>query len=288
MTAEMTFDVVVPTHGRPAYLREALESVLAQTVVPRSITVVSDDGSEPAESTVRQIAARAVVEIVFLQRDGLPGASRSRNVGAAAGVSSHIAFLDDDDLWTPRHLELAQQHLVATSRPIVVAAIERFSAHSEGVITVPRSDLTARAIYLRGPGVTGSSLVCERRIFNAVGGFDEGLPVANDRDLFLRLVRASPYVVNAEPTVRVRAHGDGQLTNPTSMRARGITIFMRKHASEFGWIDSRGLRYIAARTQASASRSPLSKASWLGVALLNWTPSAASQLPLFRAWRGRR
>ena len=136
--------------------------------------------------------------------------------------------------------------------------------------------------------MTGSSLVCERGVFDSVGGFDEELPVANDRDLFLRLLRAFPYVVNAEPTVRVRAHGDGQLTNPTSMRANGITAFMRKHVSEFGWIDSRGLRYIAARTHASASTSVLSKASWMALALVNWTPAAATQLPIFRARRVRR
>ena len=44
--ADFTVSCIIPTHGRPDFLREALDSVLSQTLLPAEILVVSDDGNE--------------------------------------------------------------------------------------------------------------------------------------------------------------------------------------------------------------------------------------------------
>ncbi|MBI4259617.1 MAG: glycosyltransferase family 2 protein, partial [Actinobacteria bacterium] len=98
------FSVIVPTHGRPAYLAEALASVAAQTIEDWEAVVVDDASPEPVE-----VPDDPRFRLVRRDENGGPGAAR--NSGLAAATGRYIAFLDDDDLFTPDRLEVALEGL---------------------------------------------------------------------------------------------------------------------------------------------------------------------------------
>jgi glycosyltransferase involved in cell wall biosynthesis len=100
----LLFSVIVPTYGRPRFLAEALSSVLAQTVEDFECIVVDDASPDPPD-----LPDDPRVRMVRRERNGGPAAARNTGLDQACG--RFIAFLDDDDLYTPDRLALAVEGL---------------------------------------------------------------------------------------------------------------------------------------------------------------------------------
>ncbi|GGT21256.1 MULTISPECIES: glycosyltransferase family 2 protein [Streptomyces] len=98
---------VIATHSRPDALRAAVRSALAQTVRDHVVVVVDDGaGLPPLPSEPRLFA------VSLARNTGTAGVVR--NVGIRLSRSRYVAFLDDDNLWEPDHLE---QALAVLERP---------------------------------------------------------------------------------------------------------------------------------------------------------------------------
>ena len=86
--------VIIPTHNRAAMVREAIESVLAQSYADRELIVV-DDGSTDG---TRAAVAAFLPQLTYIYQEH-QGVSAARNRGAAMARGEYLAFLDSDDLW---------------------------------------------------------------------------------------------------------------------------------------------------------------------------------------------
>lgn len=97
------------------FIREAVESVLSQSVPPREVLVV-DDGSTDAGAAVARSFGDPVR--VISRENGGPSAARDTGIRAATG--SLIAFLDADDSWLPTKLERQLDPMAGDDPPDVV------------------------------------------------------------------------------------------------------------------------------------------------------------------------
>ncbi|MGV9627044.1 glycosyltransferase family 2 protein [Streptomyces sp. NPDC003487] len=101
---------VIATHRRPDALRAAVRSALAQTVRDQVVIVVDDGAGLP------DLPADPRLFAVSLARNtGVAGVVR--NVGIRLTESRYVAFLDDDNLWEPDHLERALEVLQSPQGP---------------------------------------------------------------------------------------------------------------------------------------------------------------------------
>jgi glycosyltransferase involved in cell wall biosynthesis len=91
---------IVPVSNGERYLREALDSILAQTYRPTEI-IVADDGST---DTTPAVATCYGDRIRYVKQDNA-GAPTARNRGLRLARGEFVAFLDSDDLWHPEKLE---------------------------------------------------------------------------------------------------------------------------------------------------------------------------------------
>src|SRR4051812_13046945 len=98
--AKPTISVVIPCYNGALYLRETLESALAQNYAPLEILVV-DDGSEDDSAAIAE-SCGAPVRVI---RQPNQGESVARNRGIDEARGDWVAFLDADDLWEPEKLE---------------------------------------------------------------------------------------------------------------------------------------------------------------------------------------
>lgn len=98
------FSVLVAAYNRPEYLREALDSVLAQTVIDYECIVVDDASPVPLS-----VPADPRFRIVRREENGGPAAARNSGIEQARG--RYVVFLDDDDRFTPERLALALEGL---------------------------------------------------------------------------------------------------------------------------------------------------------------------------------
>jgi glycosyltransferase involved in cell wall biosynthesis len=93
--------VVIPTYNRADKVREAIESVLAQTFTDIEVIVVDDGSSDETANALRNIFGDRIH--YYFQPN--QGASVARNKGIAEARGEWIAFLDSDDLWEKDKLE---------------------------------------------------------------------------------------------------------------------------------------------------------------------------------------
>jgi glycosyltransferase involved in cell wall biosynthesis len=101
--------VIIPTYNRADLLRQALDSVFAQTHKGLEIIVVDDGSTDHTDKVLSEFGQQ--VKTIGLGRSGI---SSARNAGVDAATADYIAFLDNDDLWLPdkieKHLDFATRH----------------------------------------------------------------------------------------------------------------------------------------------------------------------------------
>ena len=102
----MKISVVIPAYNVEEYIERAIDSVLAQTRTPDEIIVVDDGSSDATAEKIKTYGEK--VCYIHQENRGLSGA---RNTGIRRASSEWIAFLDGDDEWLPRKLELQSELL---------------------------------------------------------------------------------------------------------------------------------------------------------------------------------
>jgi len=121
--------VVVPCFRCSATIVDAVASIFAQTVRPSEVLLIDDGSGDGTLDTLHAVASHhedGWIKVVALAENG--GASRARNAGWEQASQPYIAFLDADDSWLPRKLELQMAMLEADpaialiAHPMVVRA----------------------------------------------------------------------------------------------------------------------------------------------------------------------
>jgi glycosyltransferase involved in cell wall biosynthesis len=163
--------VVVPTKNAARTLHACLESVVSQSV--RCGLVVVDCGSG---DDTKAIAAKFADLVV----DSTPNVSLQRNIGARALPADIVGFVDADMIAGAHVVEQAVEQIEAGSGSVVVPERSFGRKYWARVRTFERS------MYLGGGGAMEWPRFFTSDLFQAVGGYDEGLIAMEDTDLGLR------------------------------------------------------------------------------------------------------
>jgi glycosyltransferase involved in cell wall biosynthesis len=115
-----SISVIVPTYNSARFLKEALDSILKQTLLPEQIIVVDDGSTDNTAEVVRRYANRRI-QYIRKEHEGIASA---RNAGLDAARGEFVAFLDADDRWRPIFLEMMHAYLV--DNPTAAAAFSNF------------------------------------------------------------------------------------------------------------------------------------------------------------------
>lgn len=285
---------VIPTHGRPDLLRDALASVAAQTLRPCEVVVVDDTCDEATRRLTEEAAVHTGMRVRYLAHPDGTGASSSRNIGARAARGTVLAFLDDDDLWLPRYLEATSSALAHSGHPVAFAGLHTDPREQLVPTAQIPPGLTAADVLARNPGVTGSNIVLRRDAFFSVGGFDEGLWVSNDKDFLVRLLdHGLEYAVVSEALVRKVVHPGDRLTSRNSRRSNGLRRYYEKYEHRLTARDRRWLQFHARRVQLRTAtdrrqrvRALLGLVSLLGPAELRAVIGAVARRVVVAVRRG--
>lgn len=181
----------MPTFHSATRIGATLERLRAQTCADFEVVVVNDGSTDETSDAVRCAMMNDPRIRLVEQSNGGIAAARNRGVEAASGEV--LAFLDDDDLWHPRKLEL---QLARLARAPAAAVVSCYSAlvDAEGRLLgwriggTPEGDVYRE--MLEWDMVSGGSVaLVARGAFEEAGGFDAGLPDRADWDLWIRLAR---------------------------------------------------------------------------------------------------
>lgn len=188
---DISISVVIPLYNKEREIAVTLQSALMQTLQPKEIIVVNDGSTDNGEEVVRSLES-PLVRIITKKNAGV---SAARNTGAAEATSRYIAFLDGDDVWHEGYLEEIAR--LTSKYPDCGAYSTAFDIISNGNRYPNRSpdregiveDYFREAMnsYICQPSAT----VVEKSVFERVGGFPEGMKLAEDQYFWIKLATVS-------------------------------------------------------------------------------------------------
>ena len=183
---------VIPLFNGERYISEAIQSVINQTRPVDEILIVNDGSSDRGEDVIRNSFSDKRI-IILNKTNG--GQSSARNHGVDSAKSSHIAFLDQDDLWHRSHVELLISPFLSCSETAIsYGNLDRIN--EKGWLTemdylnnfsAPHPKKRLHDCLSQDMYILPSASIIEKEAFQVVGGFDERLSGYEDDDLFLRL-----------------------------------------------------------------------------------------------------
>jgi glycosyltransferase involved in cell wall biosynthesis len=196
--------VVIPCYNVQDYLPEALDSVKRQTVPVQEIILVDDGSEAPIRSPDGWDGPP--LRIVRTENRGLPAA---RNLGIAHCSAPFVAFLDADDAWEPRKIELQERALAADARAVAsyTHCVNRQGFFGFGPYPPPNvSDDEFLLVLWYNLFFPPSCVLVRRDALTRVGAFREDLGNGEDIELWLRLLTLGSFAQVSEPLCFYRQH----------------------------------------------------------------------------------
>jgi len=190
MTNIPLVSIYIPTHNRSQQLRLAVESVRNQTFSNLEIFVV-DDGSTDDTPTMMRGFASIDSRITYIRNENSLGACNARNKAILESKGDFVTGLDDDDEFTPKHLE----NLVAYWNLLTLASIQaaciyvQFQLRDENVTSESAKRGSVHAEELLDFNHVGNQIFAPRSTYIDAGLFDESMPAWQDLEFFYRVLK---------------------------------------------------------------------------------------------------
>lgn len=224
--------VVLPTHGRPELVREAVRSVVAQDYAGKVQCLVVHDREEPDEAL--QALGRADRSVTVVRNTHTPGLAGARNTGLDLAGGAFIATLDDDDRWHPEKLRRQVERFGDDPDILVLGSGIRLLLSDGRVAVWPgRADRIDHELLLRNrvKELHSSTLIMRRDAFAKAGTYDEELPggYAEDYDFVLRVARVGTIGIIREPLADIRKIGQSYYEGRAERTAAALQAFLHKH-----------------------------------------------------------
>lgn len=203
----MKVSVIIPTRNRLAFLQESIASVEAQSHRNWELVVV-DDASDDGTSDWLGTLSDGRMRMIRMEKHS--GRSAARNRGLQESVAKWVLFLDDDDRLKPHALA----HLVVAmgDHSCAVAAVgarvifdeQGYSQRSPHPRFRHEHNAWPDVLFMWVPA-QGQAMIRKSTLLR-VGGWNKQLALAEDHELWLRLVELGPVVTIPDTVVEVRAH----------------------------------------------------------------------------------
>ncbi len=201
---EIKVSICIPTYNRKNYLKETIESILAQTYKDYEIVLVDDGSTDGTEDMIKQLG---VPVTYHWQKNGGDAAARNKLIKLARG--EYISFIDSDDLLFPDAIErLVKVMETETDDVIAYGSYVRIdqdgNVHGKCKRKLYSGNITKHLFQTIIVHSCGSMF--PKKILKDTVTFDTSLNVCSDYDLWLYLSTKYRFVALPNPTFKRRRH----------------------------------------------------------------------------------
>ena len=184
-------EAVITSFNQGTMILEAVESLCAQTLLPKKIIIV-DDGSKEENSIriLKDMEKKADLQVpVMIHYQENRGVSSARNTGIKKTLAPMVLVLDGDDKLEPEFTEYVSQLL--RDNPSMVAASSRM--HTFGILDSIVCPAGGNISSFLSRNCCPATHILRREIFEQCGGYDESMRSGfEDWDFFLSMIETSP------------------------------------------------------------------------------------------------
>jgi glycosyltransferase involved in cell wall biosynthesis len=241
-----TVSVVIPAFNRAREIPGVIATVLSQTYPAREIILIDDGSTDDTPQVVDSVPG----PVRYIRQEN-QGVAAARNRGIQEATGDLVAFLDTDDRWHPRKLEI-QTALMGSRSGVgwTATGIDIISQSGDGrtrgglqqgvpvfkeigrtpadwfaetldreMLAVDGLDVEAfvgdaYGLLLNGNFIFPSSVTVRRALLERVGAFDPTYPKAEETEFFLRLAARSPFAMVLMPLTAYHIGASDALTAP--------------------------------------------------------------------------
>lgn len=192
------FSVIVPTFNRQDFLSTCIDSVLKQTFKDFEIIVVDDGSTDNTRELLNNYYGQ---KFKYILTDHL-GVSHSRNTGILNSGGEYIAFLDSDDRWDERKLEMTADYIGKCPEISIFHTDEIWYRNGKLLKQKEKHKRPSGQVYeycLPLCCIGMSTSVVKKTLFEEIGMFDEELPACEDYDFWLRACIGHSVMLIPEP-----------------------------------------------------------------------------------------
>jgi glycosyltransferase involved in cell wall biosynthesis len=184
--------VIIPVYNGERFIAGAIESALAQTYENLELLIVNDGSTDRSGEKISPYLDLPNVRYIEQENKGVAAA---RNTGIRNAAGDLIAFLDQDDLWLPKKLELQVEYLLNhPDVPLVHANVDCIDDAGEAVNfhwDTGVEGMCFRELFARNR-IAVLTVVVRIECLREVGLLNENLPGLDDYELWLRIARRFP------------------------------------------------------------------------------------------------
>lgn len=229
--------VILVTCDRPQLFSEALDSLCAQTFRDFEV-VVADTGTKPIHDIVEAYKAKLAVHYVRTPVRIPP--EKNRNLALAVAEGEWIAYLDDDDLFLPNHLESLMHHAAGGKAEFIYSGCRKiYYTYTNSIFHVVREELVNSAFdparLARENFIPVITALHARSLVTRFGAFDDSVPLTplEDWEMWIRFAaQGVQFVCTGTPTALYRIGVSSNKTyQPQSeiLARNALAHIMKKH-----------------------------------------------------------
>jgi glycosyltransferase involved in cell wall biosynthesis len=219
--------IIIPAYNAEKYLRDTIDSAIAQTYKNYEIIVVDDGSTDRTQNILAEYGDK-----IRVVRQSNKGTAAACNAGVATARGTWVCFLDADDIWLSDKLALQVERcngsVISHTDSVcfgdgMVGEIRRSSFEP------PYSGQVLKELLVVN-FITKSTVMMRRNVFNHYGGFDEGYVTCEDWQFWIKVCAEHELGYLPEPVVRYRVH----LKSKSMISRRTLTARLRIINAAFG------------------------------------------------------
>ena len=229
--------VVMSVFNGEAFLAEAVESILEQTLTDFEFVIIDDGSTDRTPGILSDYAKRDPRVSIFTQQN--KGRAESLNVGINLARADLIARMDADDISLPDRLKDQREFMDGHGEVKLLGGAVEFVGPDRqklGVFQAPEEDQEIRAAMRRSNQFYHPTVMMRKEAVLAAGGYRRALCDADDYDLFLRIAERGRMASLAKPVLLYRIHSSQ--TSVRGMTHQALCVLAARVAAS---LRSRGI-----------------------------------------------
>ncbi len=233
--------IVLPVYNGEKYLRESIDSVIAQTYQTWELLILDDCSTDRSTEIAKEYEARDN-RIHYYRNEQNLRLPRNLNKGFSLARGDYLTWTSDDNRYKPQAIEKMHAALVSANAQFVFASCRIIDGDGKEVEYIMVNEACKKKIIGMNP--VGACFLYTRKAFEAVGEYDPELTLVEDFDYWQRLYTQFGAATLEEILYEYRWH-DGALTSTMRQNTFNQTLekVLLKNRAAFGKIDAEGTYY---------------------------------------------
>jgi glycosyltransferase involved in cell wall biosynthesis len=221
--------VVLPVFNGEAFVEDAVESILTQSMRDFELLVINDGSTDNTQEIIARLALNDS-RIRLINHSKNAGLIASLNEGLELAQAKYVARLDADDIAHPKRFELQLKLLEESQQVIVCGSYIRLFGNRNGVKKYPTTNEELKSSLLFFCPLAHPSVMFRKKAVEKIG-YENGFEFAEDYRLWSRLINEGDFAMIPQPLLSYRT-SESQISHTKRLLQQKNSLAVAQHLLE--------------------------------------------------------